>query len=43
MNWAILLFGFMVVFSTMYYIVHGRKVYISPKDRLRRDLQQEGK
>ena len=41
MNYACLLFGFMVIFATGYYIVIGRKVYISPKDRVRRDLQKE--
>ncbi|OQO11771.1 hypothetical protein B0A48_03498 [Cryoendolithus antarcticus] len=39
MNYGCLLFGFMVLFSTGYYIVHGKKHYISPKERLRRDLQ----
>ena len=41
MNWACLLFGFMVIFSTVYYVVYGRNVYISPRDRLRRDLEPE--
>lgn len=39
MNWGVLLFGFMVAFATIYYIVVGRHVYISPKERLRRELQ----
>jgi amino acid transporter len=41
MNWACLLFGFMVLFSTGYYIIRGKNVYISPKERLRRDLENE--
>lgn len=41
MNWGSLLFGFMVLFSTGYYIVLGRKVYVSPRDRLRRDLETD--
>ena len=40
MNWGVLLWGFMVLFSTVYYLVHGRKVYISPKERLHRELQR---
>jgi hypothetical protein len=39
MNWGCLLFGFMVIFSTTYYVVYGRKQYISPRDRLHRELQ----
>jgi len=39
MNWAILLFGFMALFSTGYYLVKGHHEYIPPRDRLRRDLQ----
>jgi len=39
MNYGVLLFGFVVLFSTGYYIAVGRRVYISPKERLRRDLQ----
>jgi len=41
MNYGSLLFGFMVLFSTGYYVIKGRHVYISPKERLRRDLQHE--
>ncbi|KAK1079253.1 hypothetical protein LTR33_006541 [Friedmanniomyces endolithicus] len=41
MNYGCLLFGFVVVFSTVYYIIVGRHVYISPRERLRRDLQNE--
>ena len=39
MNWGSLLFGGMVLFSMVYYVVWGKHVYISPKERLRRDLQ----
>lgn len=40
MNWGILLFGSMSVFATGYYLVIGKHVYISPRERLRRDLQR---
>ena len=43
MNWGCLLFGFVVLFAVGYYSVIGKKVYISPRERLRRDLQQETK
>ena len=39
MNWGVLLFGFVVGFSTIYYITSGKKNYVSPKERLKRDLQ----
>ncbi|KAK5717330.1 hypothetical protein LTR15_009223 [Elasticomyces elasticus] len=41
MNYGVLLFGFVVVFSTGYYLVIGKNAYISPRERLRRDLQGE--
>ncbi|KAK4561148.1 hypothetical protein LTR86_005103 [Recurvomyces mirabilis] len=41
MNWAVLLFVFVVVFAIGYYMVIGRHVYISPKERLRRDIQMD--
>lgn len=41
MNWGCLLFGFMVMFASGFYMVRGRHVYISPKERLRRDLEGE--
>ena len=41
MNWGILLFGAMVLFSTMYYVAWGRRAYISPLERVRRDLQMD--
>ena len=39
MNWGVLLFGVMFMFASIYYLAVGRHVYISPKERLRRDLQ----
>ena len=40
MNWGVVLFGFMVGFSTLYYTSVGRKVYVSPKDRVKRFLHE---
>lgn len=39
MNWGCLLFGFMVLFSSVYYFVKGKSEYVSPRDRLHRELQ----
>nr|OQO26121.1 hypothetical protein B0A51_04515 [Rachicladosporium sp. CCFEE 5018] len=36
MNFSSLLIGSVVIFATVYYLVKGRKVYISPKERLHR-------
>ena len=41
MNWGCLLFGFMVLFASGYYAVKGRHVYVSPRERLRRDLEDD--
>ncbi|EMD00338.1 hypothetical protein BAUCODRAFT_119879 [Baudoinia panamericana UAMH 10762] len=41
MNWACLLLGAVVLFANAYYFAHGRRLYISPEERLRRDLQGE--
>jgi amino acid transporter len=41
MNWGCLLFGFMVLFASGYYVTKGRYVYVSPRERLRRDLEGE--
>jgi len=41
MNWGCLLFGFMVLFASGYYVVKGRHVYVSPRERLRRYLEGE--
>lgn len=41
MNWGCLLFGFMALFATGYYVTQGRRIYISPRERLRRDLEDE--
>ncbi|KAK3723780.1 hypothetical protein LTR37_001661 [Vermiconidia calcicola] len=39
MNWGCLLFGSMFLFSTCYYLLRGRNEYISPRDRLHRELE----
>lgn len=36
MNWGSLIFGFIFIFATVYYIVHGRKVYVPPVIRVKR-------
>jgi amino acid transporter len=41
MNWGCLLFGFMVLFASGYYVIEGRHVYVSPRERLRRDLEDD--
>jgi len=41
MNWGCLLFGFMVLFASGYYVIKGRHVYVSPRERLRRDLEDD--
>jgi hypothetical protein len=41
MNWGCLLFGFMVLFASGYYLAKGRFVYVSPRERLRRALEDE--
>jgi hypothetical protein len=33
------LFGFMVLFASGYYLVKGRHVYVSPRERVRRGLE----
>lgn len=38
MNWGCLLYGFMILFSTGFYVSHGKKVYTPPVFRVRRDL-----
>ncbi|ORX97502.1 amino acid permease-domain-containing protein [Clohesyomyces aquaticus] len=38
MNWGCLLFGSMIIFSTTYYVIYGRKTYIPPVMRIRRDI-----
>ncbi|KAJ9645999.1 hypothetical protein H2199_003042 [Coniosporium tulheliwenetii] len=37
MNWAVVMYGSVVLFATGYYFVVGKKVYISPAERVRRD------
>jgi len=38
MNWGSLMFGSMIIFSTIYYVVYGRKSYTPPIYRVRRDI-----
>jgi hypothetical protein len=32
MNWGIVIYGGIIIFATVYYIIWGRKTYTSPKD-----------
>jgi len=43
MNWSSAIYGFMVIFSTLYYVVYGHKVYISPVERVQRAADELGK
>lgn len=38
MNWGCVIYGAVILFSTVYYVVVGRKVYTSPVDRVNRYL-----
>lgn len=38
MNWGCLLYGSMVIFATVYYVLHGKKAYTPPVHRMRRNL-----
>ena len=38
MNWGCLIFGVVVIFATVYYILIGKKVYTPPVGRVCRDL-----
>lgn len=38
MNWGCLLYGGVVIFATVYYYVHGHKVYIPPVALVKREL-----
>ncbi|KAF7513739.1 hypothetical protein GJ744_007790 [Endocarpon pusillum] len=40
MNWGCLIYGFVVIFATIYYILCGKKVYNSPVEKVRRYLQK---
>lgn len=40
MNWGVLIYGFVILFSTFYYIFWGRKVYKPPLEKVRRYLQE---
>ena len=37
MNWNILIYGFVVIFSLAYFILKGRKVYVGPVEYLNKD------
>jgi len=39
MNYRVLLFGAMVLFSIVYYLLIGRREYISPRERVKRDAK----
>ncbi|KAF7508236.1 hypothetical protein GJ744_009533 [Endocarpon pusillum] len=41
MNYGCLIYGSVIIFSTIYYILIGKKVYTPPVDKVRRYLQQE--
>ena len=36
MNWAVLMYGGVVIFALVYYAVKGRKVYVGPVEYVRR-------
>ncbi|CAO2653632.1 Nn.00g030430.m01.CDS01 [Neocucurbitaria sp. VM-36] len=38
MNWNILIYGVVVIFSLIYFFVKGRKVYVGPVEYINRDL-----
>lgn len=40
MNWGCLMYGFLIIFATGYYFAVGRKVYISPTERVRREMEE---
>jgi amino acid transporter len=40
MNWGVLIYGSVILFSTGYYFFVGKKVYTPPLDKVRRYLQQ---
>lgn len=37
MNWGCLIYGSVILFSTVYYLIVGRKVYTPPLDKVRRE------
>lgn len=37
MNWSILIYGVVVIFSLVYFFVKGRHVYVGPVEYVRRD------
>ena len=36
-NWNIAIYGFVLVFAVVYYLVHGRRVYAGPVVLIKRD------
>lgn len=38
MNWGCLMYGSMILFATVYYAVYGRKFYVPPVHRIKRDV-----
>ncbi|OQD68868.1 hypothetical protein PENDEC_c030G04593 [Penicillium decumbens] len=38
MNWSILVFGVVVIFAIIQYLIHGRRIYQSPVSQVRKDL-----
>ena len=38
MNWNILIYGVTIIFSLIYYLVKGRKVYVGPVEYVHKDL-----
>lgn len=36
MNWNILIYGFVVVFSLVYYVLYGKKQYVGPVEYVRK-------
>ena len=40
MNWGVLIFCSVMIFSTIYYLVYGKKTYTPPSEKVRRDLYE---
>ncbi|KAJ4341105.1 hypothetical protein N0V95_007325 [Ascochyta clinopodiicola] len=36
MNWAVLGYGVVIIFATIYYVIHGRHVYVGPVEYVRK-------
>jgi hypothetical protein len=37
MNWNVLIYGIVVLFSLVYFIIQGRKVYVGPVEYINRN------